>query len=427
MSGIVVLGAGLTGLSAAAELRRRGVPCTVLEREAEVGGACRTLHRDGFDFDLTGHLLHLGREGSLEHIEALGLGPKLRRHVRRSGVALAGTVTPYPIQINTFRLPPAVRRDCLLGFLEARDRPEAPESGSFAAWALSRFGEGLCRHFFYPYNRKLFCAEPEDFTADWVGRFVPRPRLEDVVDGAFGLYRQQVGYNASFFYPRRGGISLLAGALAGGVGDLRLGCAVRALHLGERRAELESGEVLGWERLIATASLAHLAALCVDLPAQARAAARALRAVAVLNLNLGVEGPPPRREHWLYVPEARVPFYRVGFPSNHGRVAPEGCHTVSVEVSVPMGAPVPEDLWERCLDGLEALGLLRRERIAVRVEARVDPGYVVFDRARAQAVDTLRRCLAGAGVVLAGRWAEWKYASMEDALHDGIAAAGACS
>jgi protoporphyrinogen oxidase len=427
MSGIVVLGGGLTGLSAAAELRRRGISCTVLEREAEVGGACRTLHRDGFDFDLTGHLLHLGREGSLQRIEALGLGPKLRRHVRRSGVALAGTVTPYPIQINTFRLPPAVRRDCLLGFLEARGRPEAPESGTFAVWALPRFGEGLCRHFFFPYNRKLFCTAPEDFTADWVGRFVPRPRLEDVVNGAFGLYRQKVGYNASFLYPRRGGISLLAEAMAGGVGDLRLGCAVRALHLVERRAELESGEVLGWERLIATASLAHLAALCADLPAGARAAARSLRAVAVLNLNLGVEGPPPRREHWLYVPEERFPFYRVGFPSNHGRVAPAGCHTVSVEVSVPMGAPVPDGLWERCLDGLEELGLLRRERIVVRVEARVDPGYVVFDRARAQAVETLRRCLAGAGVVLAGRWAEWKYASMEDALHDGVAAAEACS
>ena len=167
--------------------------------------------------------------------------------------------------------------------------------------------------------------------------------------------------------------------------------------------------------------------LCVDLPADARDAARELRAVAVLNLNLGVEGPPPRREHWLYVPEERFPFYRVGIPSNHGRVAPAGCHTVSVEVSVPMGAPVPDGLWERCLDGLEELGLVRRERILVRVEARVDPGYVVFDRARARAVDTLRRCFAGAGVVLAGRWAEWKYSSMEDALLDGVAAAEACA
>lgn len=426
MSGIVVLGAGLTGLSAAASLRRRGQSCTVLERETEVGGACRTLHRDGFDFDLTGHLLHLGREDSLQRIEALGLRPKLRRHVRRSGIALAGTVTPYPIQINTFRLPPAIRRDCLLGFLEAQGRPEAPESGSFAAWARSRFGDGLCRHFFFPYNRKLFCADPEEFTADWVGRFVPRPRLEDVVDGAFGRYRQPVGYNASFFYPRRGGISLLAETMARGIGELRLGCGVLALHLGERRGELESGEGFEWDRLIATAPLIRVAGLCVDLPAEARAAAHELHAVAVCNLNLGVDGPPPRREHWLYVPEERYPFYRVGFPSNHGRVAPAGCHTVSVEVSVPMGAPIPEGLWDRCLDGLEELGLLRRDRVAVRVEARVDPGYVVFDRARAQAVDTLRRCLAAAGVVLAGRWAEWKYASMEDALHDGFAAAEAC-
>ncbi len=148
-----------------------------------------------------------------------------------------------------------------------------------------------------------------------------------------------------------------------------------------------------------------------------------LRAVAVLNLNLGVEGRPPRREHWLYVPEPRYPFYRVGIPSNHGVLAPPGCHTLSVEVSVPVGTPCPRGLWERCLDGLEELGLLRRERIVARVEARVDPGYVVFDEALAPAVAALRAAYAAAGVRLAGRWAEWKYSSMEDALLDGAAAA----
>lgn len=423
MRQVLVLGAGLTGLSTAYHLRRRGLQPVVLEREAEAGGACRTLAQGGFAFDLTGHLLHLGREEGRRLVAALGITPRLRRHTRRAAVALAGTFTPYPIQINTFRLPRALRRECLLGALAARELPQAPESGPFADWALSRFGEGLCRHFFFPFNQKLFCADARDFTAAWVGRFVPRPRLEDLVDGALGLFRRPVGYNATFLYPRRGGIRLLADALAAQVEGLRRGCAVRRLHLRERTLELATGETLAWSRLVATAALPHLTALCEDLPAAARAAAARLRAVAVLNLNLGVEGPPPRREHWLYVPEERYPFYRVGIPSNHGRVAPPGCHTLSVEVSVPAGTPAPPGLWERCLDGLEELGLLRRERIVARVEARVDPGYVVFDAAREAAVAALESAFAAAGVRLAGRWAEWKYSSMEDALLDGAAAA----
>jgi protoporphyrinogen oxidase len=423
---VVVLGAGLTGLSAAYHLARRGVDALVLERAEEPGGACRSLRRDGFEFDLTGHLLHLAREESLELLGALGVRRALRRHRRRAAIAMAGAVTPYPLQIHTYKLPPVVRRDCLLGFVRAQlaATGEAPEPDNFAEWVLARFGEGFARHFFFPYNRKLYCRDPRELTSEWVGRYVPRPALADVVDGAFGLYRQPVGYNATFLYPRRGGIRILADALAARIGAVRLECEVSAVTLAERELRLASGERLGWDVLVSTAPLTHLAAMTSDLPTEGREAAARLRAVAVINLNLGVAGPPPRREHWLYVPEERYVFYRVGIPSNHAQVAPAGCHTLSVEVSLPAGAAAPADLEGRCLAGLEELGLLRRRGdVRCRVVTRLEPAYVIFDHQRPAAVAALRGVYRGAGVILAGRWAEWKYSTMEDALWDGAAVA----
>jgi protoporphyrinogen oxidase len=384
------------------------------------------VERDGFSFDLTGHLLHLARAESQELLRSLGVTGALRAHRRRAGVALAGRVTPYPIQINTYRLPREVRRDCLLGFVETRMRPEDPtdEQASFADWVLSRFGEGFARHFFFPYNRKLYCTDPAELTTEWVGRYVPHPSVADVIEGSLGLYRKPVGYNATFFYPRRGGIQLLADALAAAVPPLRLGTPVRAVHLGERELVLDSGETVGWDALVATAPLPHLAALTLDLPAELRSTAARLRAVGVVNLNLGVRGPAPRREHWLYVPEERFPFYRVGIPSNHGSLAPPGCHTLSVEVSVPTGAPVPVDLAERCLVGLSELGLLRdRSDVEVTEQIRLDPAYVIFDSARPASVAALRDHYRTCGVLLSGRWAEWKYSTMEDALWDGATVA----
>ena len=426
MRRVVVLGAGLTGLSAAYHLRQRGVDAEILEKDERPGGACRTVERDGFFFDLTGHLLHLARAESQELLKSLGVTRALRIHRRRAGVALVGTVTPYPIQINTYRLPREVRRDCLLGFVEARMRPEDPtgERATFADWVMSRFGEGFARHFFFPYNRKLYCTDPGELTTEWVGRYVPRPSLTDVIEGSLGLYRKPVGYNATFLYPRRGGIQLLADTLAAALPPLRLATGVRAVHLGERELVLDSGKTVGWDTLVATASLPHLAAVTADLPAELRSAAARLRAVGVVNLNLGVRGPAPRREHWLYVPEERFPFYRVGIPSNHGEVAPPGCHTLSVEVSVPSGVPAPADLNERCLAGLSELGLLRkRSDVEVAAQIRLDPAYVIFDSARPGLVAALRDHYRASGVVLSGRWAEWKYSTMEDALWDGAAVA----
>jgi len=105
-------------------------------------------------------------------------------------------------------------------------------------------------------------------------------------------------------------------------------------------------------------------------------------------------------------------------------VAPPGCHTLSVEVSVPAGAPAPADLAERCLPGLSELGLLRdRSSVEVTEQIRLDPAYVIFDSARPASVAALRDHYRTCGVLLSGRWAEWKYSTMEDALWDGAAVA----
>ena len=423
MSDVIVLGGGLTGLVAAERLGVVGTPPLVVERETEPGGACRSIARDGFVFDHTGHLLHVGRPEVEAYLEELGVWQQMEGWERRAAVVVGDTVTPYPIQIHTHGLAPEVRRDCLLGFVRAWAAADA-EPESFRDWVQDRFGDGFARHFIFPYNRKLYRAEPEELTTDWVGRYVPKPRLEDVVDGAFGLYRAPVGYNQTFRYPCRGGIRLLPDAVADRVERLRTGAEVVGVHLAERWVETQSGDRLPFDHLVATVSLPTLVDLVLDpLPEEIRAARAALRWVAVVNLALGVEGAAPRQEHWLYYPDPALPFYRVGFPSNHGAVAPPGCHTLSVEVSVDPRAGALEDVAREAEEAAVRHGLVDPGRVRVRLVTCLDPAYVVFDRPRRAAVATLRRFFGGRSVLLSGRWAEWKYSAMEDAVLDGMAVA----
>ncbi len=421
----LILGGGLTGLVAAERLAHGGLTVSVLEQASEPGGACRSLARGDYVFDCTGHLLHVQRDETRAYLEELGVWSQLAVHSRRASVVVGGWITPYPVQINTHGLAPEVRRDCLLGFIRAwarRSEGEAPSD--FRQWVLGRFGEGLAEHFFFPYNRKLYRAEPEELSLDWVGRYVPKPDLDEVVEGALGLHRSAVGYNAVFRYPGHGGIRLLPDAVAARVPELHLSCRVAAVNLREGWAETAAGERLGWDRLVATVSLPALVDMLVDeLPDDVRSARRSLRWVRVVNLALGVEGAAPRLEHWLYFADTEVPFYRVGFPSNHGRLAPPGHHTVSLELSLdPEGGDVQAAVAD-AEAALAAAGLLEPTRVALRQVTVIDPAYVVFDHRRREAVAVLRRFLGRHGVRLAGRWAEWKYSAMEDAVLDGTAAA----
>ena len=196
------------------------------------------------------------------------------------------------------------------------------------------------------------------------------------------------------------------------------------LHLGERWLELASGERLAFSTAVATIGLPALLDIVLDeIPEELVQPRKTLRWVRVLNIALGVRGPAPVAEHWRYFPDPGVPYYRVGFPSNHGRLAPDGCHTVSVEISFDPATGDVEAVAADAEDALVRAGLVDPEAVEVRRLTMVDPAYVVFDHERRQAVSALRGWLGSHSIRLSGRWAEWKYSAMEDAILDGMAAA----
>jgi predicted NAD/FAD-dependent oxidoreductase len=75
---VIVVGAGVAGLTCARELIRRGVSCVVLERSERIGGRCGTLSIDDQPVDHGIAFLHAqSREFALE-LDALGDDGKLR-------------------------------------------------------------------------------------------------------------------------------------------------------------------------------------------------------------------------------------------------------------------------------------------------------------------------------------------------------------
>ena len=189
---VAILGAGLTGLSAAIELGERGLPYRIFEKLPTPGGHAITLEDSGFRFDRTGHLLHL-KTDALRSQVLDWIGPDYLQVERRSVIWSNGVYTRYPFQANTYGLPPAVAYECLQGFIAAHFNPNKPEPKNFEEFCLTHFGAGISRHFMIPYNSRLWGVHPREITSSWCQRFVPLPRLEDVLAGAVGLNDRELG------------------------------------------------------------------------------------------------------------------------------------------------------------------------------------------------------------------------------------------
>ena len=96
-SRVVILGGGLTGLSAGLVLSKAGRGVLVLERDREVGGLARTIVQGGFRFDLGGHRFFTKDEKVAAFLDDL-MGGELVTVPRTSKILLKNRYFDYPLR-----------------------------------------------------------------------------------------------------------------------------------------------------------------------------------------------------------------------------------------------------------------------------------------------------------------------------------------
>ncbi len=418
---IVIVGAGPAGLSAAITAERGGKSAVLLEADDVPGGLTRSFERDGYTFDCSGHLLHLSHPEALSLVEEATSPEDWNRVARNSVIHLGETIIPYPFQLHLAFAPEEVRRECLAELPTAP--PTQTEFGSFGEWIDATLGTGIGRHFMVPYNEKLSTVSVDELTCEWLGRFVPQPSLDDIRQGGESGQKQDTGYNRSFLYPSAGGIATLSSGLAGLVDNLVTGARVTEIDSDAREVRTEDGRSFGYRQaVIATVPLPSLAAM-VTPPDPALQEAARLRANCVTCVNLGLEEANPEfsQYQWIYLPEPKFAAYRVGFYSRFAdTMAPPGRESVYVEIAHPPEQP-EEEVVAAAIADLERLGAIDGpEAVDTAFPVRIECAYVIHDHGTSAIRASLHRELERRDIAVAGRYANWEYSAMEDAIVDGI-------
>ncbi|OGR57445.1 MAG: hypothetical protein A3I11_03685 [Elusimicrobia bacterium RIFCSPLOWO2_02_FULL_39_32] len=422
---IVVLGAGLAGLSTAYHLQNKA-RITIIERSNCLGGTARSFQINGFTFDITGHLLHL------HHLYTKNLIQKLLKNnlyfcERKAAIYSHGVLTPYPFQVNTYGLPKKIIQECVVGFKKAVNNYSKDEKRStslpFNLWSLRTFGSGIHKHFMKSYNEKLWGIPLKDMTAEWCGMFVPQPKLEDVIHGSKKSFDKSFGYNVTFLYPKKGGIQVLSEKLGSRI-PVKLNTSVEKINWKEKLVKFEGKEWVPYDFLVSSLPLVELIKRMNDLPINIQNLLPSLKWTSVLNINLGINRPNISDKTWIYFPEKKFIFYRVGFPMNFTpHVVPKGCSSMYIEVSHRPEKKInfqdPEFLKKVKTD-LEKCGILQKsDKILVANFIPIRYAYVLYTKDRKKVTQKIFDFLNANQIFSIGRYGEWKYSFMEEAILDG--------
>ena len=416
--GTVIIGAGFTGLAAAYES-----DAVVYEATDRPGGICASYYMrpgsaerlpaddaDGcaYRFEIGGgHWIFGGDRTLVEFLH--GLAP-LRRYQRRSTVffSRSRTFVDYPLQDHLEQIEPDDARRARAELAAAGHNNGAPLI-SQKDWLTARFGPTLCDLFFHPFN--------ERYTAGLYDRIAPQDAYKSP-RGGNGT--PSTGYNATFVYPEDG-LDVLAQRFAQRC-RVNYGKRVVSIDPAARHVTLDDGTTVRYERLVSTLPLnatMRLAGLKANAPADPHTSA--------LVLNIGaVRGSALPDHHWLYVPDARAGFHRVGIYSNVDRdFLPRTAQSRArasfyVERAYADGnAPGRAELASY----IEAVVQELRDWGFIDAVEIVDPSWIEVaytwtwpgSRWRERALEAL----AKNGIYAAGRYGRWTYQGIADSIRDG--------
>lgn len=425
MKKIVIIGAGLTGLSTGYHAKQKNVGFELYEQESCVGGLCRTIENNGFYFDYSGHLLYLKNSYFQSLVREL-LGDNINIIQRNSFIYFKGIFTRYPFQVNLYGLPPKVLKECLMEFVKAfYERKDLPTASykTFYDWIVAKLGKGIGKHFMFPYNEKVWTVPTEELTCEWLSEYVPMPALEDVFNGSFFDQEKNYGYNATFWYPKTGGIQALCDAFAKQIQAIKLNEKLVRINLQKKVVEFVSGKNAEYGKLISTMPLEKLVKkLSGNVPAEVTQAAQKLRHNSLLILNLGVKGNGLTNKHWIYLPEKKYTAYRIGIYSNFSEsMAPPGTSSYYVEIAYQKDWNInKEQIIERAINEIIEMGFIRkREDILLRDIVDIECAYVIYDKYYSVNRKVVMNYLNKHDIYSIGRYGNWEYTGMEEAMIQG--------
>lgn len=418
---VVIIGGGLAGLSAAYHLK---VPYLLIEKEAVTGGVASSQRINGFTFDHAIHILYTKDPYASAFIHKM-LGENICRATRSSWIYSHARYTPYPYQANNYGLPAATIAENLYGLIESQYGPKK-EIHSFEDWIIATFGKGIAKNFMIPFNRKVWACEPREMSHEWISERVPVPSLEQAFKGAFTESPIAYGTNAEFWYPKQGGTAALAQAIANRVSNIQKTAECIAIDIHTKTISLSTAGQLPYDYLISTVPLPRLVHMIGGAPTSIQEAAGRLRSNKVITVNLGIQGTDVSEKHWVYFPEASVPFQRVSFPHNFSTdLVPAGCSSIMAEISMKQEAMYDKNsIVQQVIDSLRTLNILRsHHKILVKQVLEIDPAYVIYDKQHRKAVDIIQYYLRQLGIYSCGRFGAWEYFNMDQAILSGKEAA----
>ncbi|WP_062119089.1 protoporphyrinogen/coproporphyrinogen oxidase [Aureimonas sp. AU40] len=419
MKPIAIVGAGLAGLTAAAELQRKGLPVIVFEAGKAIGGMAASFKdKDGFAYDFGAHFI------SNRLANALGAADTCRT-VKHYGeaVLLNGRFRNYPLGLL---FDPRLVASAVKTKLSASETPR-----SAAEMFRASYGAALADDVAIPLAEAWSGAAASDLApavGQKFGAGILKSLYLNVAARVSGRavcngYSHEMPESAGVYhvYPEGGLSKLLEPTVRAVQPAIRMESPVERIVVrgGRVVAVRVRGEEIAVSAAISTAPVHVLPKIVEGTDALDALSAFRYRPMAFVNLRFSGRDILP--DTMLWVPDRRQRFFRVTeAPVSMPWLAPEGKTLLTYDLGCEVGDEIwrmaDEDLAELCLEGTCRIfgNDLRKRYLGAGGTLRTPIAYPVFLQSYESARQRFAQDTGVAGLYSIGRHGEFAHILMED-------------
>lgn len=395
MKKVVILGAGITGLSVAQTLSLNGFKVSVIEKADRVGGIIKGFKVGKYTFDHGPHAILTRNKAAFDQFKSLIKSDLISIGERRAGIYYKGKHYEYPLKPTVvFRhSSPAIIAKTLFSFLyyNVKRVISKPREKSFDEYIKNYFGKELYEQFFRNYTKKVWEVEPSTLAASFAAERIPKIAFSKfLIDMLKKLKPQKTDeFSENVMYYPKNGVGqipeLLEKEIIKNNGTIFLNSKVVRLKLDKGKIKSveisENGKrkTIYGDYFVSTIPITLLVkSINPPLGKTAMAASDKLKYKKIKFMFLVVNKKKVFDEHWVYFHDDDNVFYRIfdtsAFSSS---LMPKGKTGLIIELSTRKYKN-NEKLFEETIKGLESYKLVRREEIEAHYFDELEYGYPIY-------------------------------------------------
>ena len=405
----LIIGAGISGLTLANYLD----DYIIVEKESEVGGYCKTHYVKDYTWDYAGHFFHFKTEEfKRKFIDYLNIDDFVTQN-KHTYIYFDDALIDYPFQTNIHELSKEKFIDCLYDLF---NKEEKENYDNFLDMLYGKFGKSITEMFLKPYNEKLYACDLKLLDKDAMGRFFPYADIKAIIKN---MKESNISsYNNTFLYPKKGA-QVIIDILLKNINNEKiiLNTKVISIDKNNKEALLSNGEKIKYENLINTIPFNQFLKLFSNQQYNELSSKLTYNKVLVFNLGFNRKSSYDK-EHWIYIPDKNINFYRIGFYDN---ILNSNKLSLYIEIGYSKNQKIDEQEIKKQLDltlrNLKKMQVIDDSFELIAYESLImDPAYVHIDTQNTLQIKNIMQELQNDNIFSIGRYGGWTYCSMEDCM-----------